>query len=88
MFTDSSSVVVRPSVHEQDEGTILGMCITGTSSKDSLITWTKALQQVNPSLQYIPIIFMLRSPAEGLQVYQEEEESAGGEVLGDTMSHR
>jgi signaling intermediate in Toll pathway protein len=80
MFEAESSIVVKPSVHEQEDGTILGMCITGTSSKDSLATWTKALQQTNPSLQYIPIVFMLRSPAVGLQVYNEMDDIA---IKGD-----
>ena len=65
---------MKPSVHEQADGTVLGMCITGSSSKDSLVSWMKALQATNPKLADIPILFLLRSPEAGLQVYKEDED--------------
>lgn len=51
-----------PSVHEQEEGTVLGMCATGTSSRDSLLSWIRLLQETNPRLSTIPVLFSLRSP--------------------------
>lgn len=39
-----TSLIVESSIHEQPEGIILSMCITGTSSKDSLVSWINFLQ--------------------------------------------
>ena len=52
-------IVEAPTVHEQDDGTILAMCITGTGSKDSLKSWIRFLQISNPKLGEIPVVFKL-----------------------------
>jgi signaling intermediate in Toll pathway protein len=62
-------------VHEQEDGTILSMCITGTSSKDSVASWVKFLERENPSLAGRPVIFLLRSPLNGKQIFEEDEAS-------------
>jgi signaling intermediate in Toll pathway protein len=54
--------VTQRSVHEQTEGTILAMAATGTSSRDSLLSWVRFLQQTNPALGTIPVLFSLTSP--------------------------
>lgn len=51
-----------PTVHEQEDGCVFGCCATGTSSKDSLLSWVRFLQRENPDLQDIPILFTLSSP--------------------------
>lgn len=52
-----------PSVHEQDDGVILGVCATGTSSRHSVISWIRFLEKSNPRLgKDIPVIFTLKSP--------------------------
>ncbi|XP_076635006.1 evolutionarily conserved signaling intermediate in Toll pathway, mitochondrial [Colletes latitarsis] len=48
-------------IHEQDDGVYYAMCATGTSSKDSLISWIRCLQKTNPILFNIPITFKLKS---------------------------
>jgi len=54
---------VPPSVHEQEDGTVLAMCITGTSSKESLTSWIRLLERAgNDRLAQIPVVFRLRSP--------------------------
>ncbi|GAB0090994.1 Evolutionarily conserved signaling intermediate in Toll pathway, mitochondrial [Sergentomyia squamirostris] len=46
------------SVHEQDDGTVLAVCVTGTSSKDSLLSWIRILQNKGyDDLANIPILF-------------------------------
>lgn len=37
-------LIPQLSVHEQEEGIIMAMCITGTSDKDSLVCWINLLQ--------------------------------------------
>lgn len=76
-----SQLVAKPSEHEQEDGTIFAMCVTGTSSKDSLITWIRYLQKNNPILEHAKIVFTLRSPDSGPRLIEEEkkliEESEG-----------
>jgi signaling intermediate in Toll pathway protein len=51
-----------PSVHEQDDGTILAVCATGSSSHDSLLSWVRHLEvDGNPALATVPVLFTLRS---------------------------
>ena len=66
LFEDEKpkALEVPPSVHEQEDGTILAMCITGTSSKDSLASWIRFLEHSNPKLSQIPVVFRLRSAPE------------------------
>ncbi|CAL7941246.1 unnamed protein product [Xylocopa violacea] len=48
-------------VHEQEDGVYYAMCATGTSSKDSLLSWIRCLQKTNPILKKIPVTFKFRS---------------------------
>ncbi|XP_034939244.1 evolutionarily conserved signaling intermediate in Toll pathway, mitochondrial [Chelonus insularis] len=57
-------LVHRRSIHEQDKMTIFGVCATGTSTKDSLLSWIRCLQIRNPALEKIPILFKFRSQEE------------------------
>lgn len=55
-------LIVLPSVHEQSDGTIFSVCATGTSSKDSLLSWIRHLEKDgNPILGTIPVVFKLKS---------------------------
>ncbi|CAH1794947.1 unnamed protein product [Owenia fusiformis] len=75
MFTgekDQSEIAEARSMHEQDEGTILAMCITGSSSKDSLISWIKLLQLSNPNLPHIPVVFAIRTPESELETIEDD----------------
>ncbi|EEC11820.1 intermediate in Toll signal transduction pathway, putative [Ixodes scapularis] len=59
--------LVKPStVHEQEDGIILALCATGTSSRDSLLSWLRMLQEDNAKLKEIPVIFTLRAPSKSL----------------------
>lgn len=56
-------LTVKRTVHEQREGTIYAICVTGTSTKDSLLSWIRLLEKSgNPSLAEIPVLFKFRSP--------------------------
>ncbi|KAF5284432.1 hypothetical protein FQR65_LT13538 [Abscondita terminalis] len=56
-------VVRVPSVHEQDDGVILAVCVTETSGRDSLLSWIRHLEKdENPELSTIPVVFRLKSP--------------------------
>ena len=35
----AGTVVVEPSIHQQEDGTMLAVCATGTSSRDRYIVW-------------------------------------------------
>lgn len=50
------------SVHEQDDGTIYAICATGSSTKDSLLSWIRLLERDNnPALGQIPVLFKFKS---------------------------
>lgn len=49
------------SVHEQNDGTIFAVCATGTSTKDSLLSWIRLLEITNPCLSEIPVLFKFKS---------------------------
>lgn len=52
-----------PTVHEQDGETIYAVCATGTSSKDSLLSWIRLLQEKkNPILGEVAVLFRFRMP--------------------------
>ena len=49
----------------------MGCCATGTSTKDSLLSWVRFLQRQNPDLQDIPILFSLTSPIGPVVGYED-----------------
>lgn len=69
IFEDEEPTQLMPerTIHEQDDGTILAMCVTGTSTKESLVTWIRCLQRTNPALEQIPIVFKLITPSTQIQ---------------------
>ncbi|XP_055328698.1 evolutionarily conserved signaling intermediate in Toll pathway, mitochondrial-like [Paramacrobiotus metropolitanus] len=71
----------EPSVHEQDNGKILGMCITGSATKDSLVSWMAYLSRTNPELKKRPIVFRLRSAAEYTDIIPTESEQVREEIV-------
>ncbi|XP_026750188.1 evolutionarily conserved signaling intermediate in Toll pathway, mitochondrial [Galleria mellonella] len=61
-------------VHEQDDGTIVSVCATGTSSRDSLLSWIRLLEQNgNPSLSSTPVIFTLIAPPNDITLHEPQQ---------------
>lgn len=61
----------EPSAHEQEDGTIFACCATGTSSKDSLLSWIRLLERQAPMLNHMQIVFTIKqmwSPIKPLRV--------------------
>lgn len=55
-------IAMKRSVHEQRDGTIYAICATGTSTKDSLLSWIRLLERNgNSCLGQIPVLFKFRS---------------------------
>ena len=69
----SKAVIKRPSCHEQEDGVVLAMCITGSSSKDSLASWIKFLEDSNPSLATTPVLFLLKSPGNEVEATDDDK---------------
>lgn len=57
----ANSIGKYRSVHQQEDGTIFAICVTGTSTKDSLLSWVRLLEKDNPILGKIPIVFRSKS---------------------------
>lgn len=70
-----------PSIHEQDDGKILALCITGTASKDSLRSWIAYLAKTNPQLRQRPIVFRIRSLTTDTEVIPVTNEPSFPEVV-------
>ncbi|KAG5898528.1 hypothetical protein JTB14_038479 [Gonioctena quinquepunctata] len=69
-----------PSVHEQEDGIIFSVCATGSSSKDSLLSWIRHLERDNnPILGQVPIVFTLKSGTK--EVANVEADHAEGEKV-------
>lgn len=68
MSPKKSEIIVKMpkrSMHQQDDGTIYAICATGTSTKDSLLSWIRLLEgNGNPSLANIPVLFKFRTPVD------------------------
>lgn len=65
MRASKALAVEKKSVHQQDDGTVYAICATGTSTKDSLLSWIRLLERDgNPSLATLPILFKFRSAIE------------------------
>lgn len=69
-FWDKREMIPKPTVHEQFDGTYFAMCATGTSSKDSLLSWIRFLQKRNPILNDVPVVFKISSATKN-QLYIE-----------------
>ena len=77
---EPKELMPRLNDHQQEEGTILGMCVSGTSSKDSLITWIRCLQEKNPKLERIPIVFKLHSGEDSVGLVNTDNTRAHKQV--------
>ncbi|KAJ0177254.1 hypothetical protein K1T71_007263 [Dendrolimus kikuchii] len=67
----TKAVAVKSTVHEQDDGTIVAICATGTSSRDSLLSWIRLLEKYgNPVLTNIPVIFTLIAPPSDVSIQE------------------
>ncbi|XP_028162489.1 evolutionarily conserved signaling intermediate in Toll pathway, mitochondrial [Ostrinia furnacalis] len=64
---------VKCTVHEQDDGTVVAICATGTSSRDSLLSWIRLLEKNgNPVLSRIPVIFTLTAPPSDISIQETQ----------------
>ncbi|KAF0298110.1 Evolutionarily conserved signaling intermediate in Toll pathway, mitochondrial [Amphibalanus amphitrite] len=79
-----------PSVHIQEDGTIMAVCATGTSSRDSLLSWIRLLERQCPRLAELPVVFTLRSPETGVTTTDENPErgvtTSGGSARAEHRS--
>ncbi|CAG9774032.1 unnamed protein product [Ceutorhynchus assimilis] len=69
------SIVKTPTVHEQEDGVIYAVCATGTSSKDSLLSWIRHLERDgNSVLGSLPIVFTLRTSNREIATVETEDQ--------------
>ncbi|XP_062034788.1 evolutionarily conserved signaling intermediate in Toll pathway, mitochondrial isoform X3 [Lepus europaeus] len=50
-------------IDEVEEGPIFAMCIAGAHDQATLAKWIQGLQEANPALAQIPVVFRLAGPA-------------------------
>ncbi|CAO1354987.1 unnamed protein product [Diamesa hyperborea] len=57
-----NKLALKKSVHQQNDGTIYAICCTGSSTKDSLLSWIRLLENDgNENLANLAILFKLKS---------------------------
>ena len=71
--TSSHAHIPEASVHEQSDSTILACCATGTSSKDSLLSWVRFLEREVPHLCNVQILFTLKQLWSPIKPLSKEE---------------
>ncbi|CAG2111696.1 unnamed protein product [Medioppia subpectinata] len=54
-------------IHLQDDGIILAIAATGTSSRDSLLSWIRLLQATNPKLKKLSVVFTQQGMSTDIQ---------------------
>nr|CAG4651881.1 EOG090X07J4 [Triops cancriformis] len=77
-------IIPALSVHEQDDGIILAVAATGTSSRDSVLSWVRFLERQNPRLASLPVLFASHSPLG--PTIPALESGTGRQVLPDPQS--
>lgn len=80
-FWEKHNFGIPVTIHEQNDGVYYAMCATGTSSKDSLLSWIRCLQKTNPVLEHIPIVFKLKSSTEQKLQIESDEKNLGAKRL-------
>jgi len=70
---DESNYLPESTVHEQEDGTILACCATGTSSKDSLLSWVRLLEKEVPNLKHLQILFTIKQVWSPIKPISKEE---------------
>lgn len=60
--------------HYVDGCYILAIGITGTSSQDSLLSWLKILQQRNPNLSKLNVVFKMSKPSPEMIEYNQAQQ--------------
>lgn len=65
----------KSKIHQQDDGTILAIAATGTSSQESLLLWLRKLEQHNPRLRSAPIVVTPNNFTEQKQSLNEKTEN-------------
>lgn len=78
----ASALTPVVSVHEQEDGTTMALAITGSASKESLLSWIRLLSQTNSNLTRTPVLFRISTMAGGLREsgdnrnYQKEQDTS------------
>lgn len=77
---EPKAVTPARTVHEQEDGTIYGVCATGTTTKDSALSWVRLLQKLKaPILEGLPVLFRFRQPTGDLVPFSEAVSSSSGD---------
>ncbi|XP_038626600.1 evolutionarily conserved signaling intermediate in Toll pathway, mitochondrial [Tachyglossus aculeatus] len=61
-------------VDEVEEGPVFAMCMAGAHDQDTLAQWILRLQETNPALAQIPVVFRLGNQPHELQLAGQTEE--------------
>ena len=84
--SQKKAVMAQRDLHRQRDGTILAICATGTSSRDSLLSWIRSLEASNPNLANLQVIFTLKAPSKSLAVNEPPSTQSEEDTKSRTYS--
>lgn len=58
-------------LHKTSDGVILSMAATGTSSRDSVLSWVRLLETTNPKMKTLQTIFKMKAPTTQVETINE-----------------
>lgn len=69
----TGAIAATQNLHKQSDGTIIALCCTGTSSRDSLLSWIRILEHLDPNLKKLKVIFKLKAPSPTDMVHVKQQ---------------
>lgn len=66
-----SMTATQKDLHKTSDGVILGIAATGTSSRDSVLSWVRLLETTNPKMKTLQTIFKMKAPTTEVETINE-----------------
>ncbi|XP_063787307.1 evolutionarily conserved signaling intermediate in Toll pathway, mitochondrial isoform X2 [Pseudophryne corroboree] len=63
-------------VDEVEEGPVYAMCMTGSGNEKSLLKWIQGLEETNPILAQLPVLFRLTSGLQEVSTVTKQEDKS------------
>lgn len=72
----SAMAATQKDLHRTSDGVILGIAATGTSSRDSVLSWVRLLEATNPKMKILQTIFKMKAPTTQVETINEPSSNA------------
>lgn len=84
-----SMAATQKDLHKTSDGVILGIAATGTSSRDSVLSWVRLLEATNPKMKTLQTIFKMKAPTKDVETINDGSKSrdASDEAASQNVSN-